>query len=162
MKLEGAVCIVTGSATGTGAACAIQLAKKGCRVVVNYTKSENDARQTLDTCKTAGAEAIMVKGDVGVDADLETLVAITLERFGRIDVLVNNAGVVLVKPLDETTWEDYRTVADVNLGGTFLACNSPQNGCTTNTAEVCNRDKGVEVAEVHLLIHTYFVSKLKQ
>ena len=55
MKLEGAVCIVTGSATGTGAACAIQLARKGCRVVVNYTKSEKDAKETVGTCMAAGA-----------------------------------------------------------------------------------------------------------
>ena len=69
MKLKDAVCIVTGSATGTGAACAIQLAGKGCRVVVNYTKSEQEARETVAACKAAGTEAIMVQGDVGRDGD---------------------------------------------------------------------------------------------
>ena len=93
MKLEGLVCIVTGSATGTGAACAIQLAKKGCRVVVNYTKSEKDARQTLDACKAAGTDAIMVKADVAADVDCRALAKAALDKWGRIDALINNAGI---------------------------------------------------------------------
>src|SRR5579859_3520156 len=79
MKLKDAVCIVTGSATGTGAACATQLARKGCRVVVNYTKSEKDATETLAACKAAGTDAIMVRGDVGSDADCRALAAAALK-----------------------------------------------------------------------------------
>jgi 3-oxoacyl-[acyl-carrier protein] reductase len=122
MKLEGAVCIVTGSATGAGAACAIQLARKGCRVVINYTKSENDARQTLDTCKTAGAEAIMVKGDVGVDADCRALAKAALDKWGRIDALINNAGITkfaAATDLDGLDAADFQRIYTVNVIGPY-------------------------------------------
>src|SRR5690349_4848495 len=93
MNLQDAVCIVTGSATGAGAACAVQLAQKGARLVVNYTRSEADARQTLKACTDAGAEAILVQADVAKDADCRALAQAALDRWGRIDGLINNAGI---------------------------------------------------------------------
>jgi 3-oxoacyl-[acyl-carrier protein] reductase len=122
MKLEGAVCIVTGSATGAGAACAIQLAKKGCRVVVNYTKSEKDATQTVDTCKKAGADAIMVKADVGNDADCRALAKAALDTWGRIDALINNAGITkfaAAADLDGLNAEDFQRIYAVNVVGPY-------------------------------------------
>jgi 3-oxoacyl-[acyl-carrier protein] reductase len=122
MKLEGAVSIVTGSATGTGAACAIQLARKGCRVVVNYRKSETDARQTVNACKTAGAEAIMVKADVGNDADCRTLAKAALDKWGRIDALINNAGITkfaAATDLDGLDAEDFQRIYAVNVIGPY-------------------------------------------
>jgi 3-oxoacyl-[acyl-carrier protein] reductase len=122
MKLEGAVCIVTGSATGAGAACAIQLAKKGCRVVVNYTKSEKDARQTVDSCKAAGAEAIMVRGDVSNDADCRALAKAALDKWGRIDALINNAGITkfaAAADLDGLDAEDFQRIYAVNVIGPY-------------------------------------------
>jgi 3-oxoacyl-[acyl-carrier protein] reductase len=122
MKLEGAVCIVTGSATGAGAACAIQLAKKGCRVVVNYTKSEKDAIQTVDTCKKAGADAIMVKADVGNDADCRALAKAALDTWGRIDALINNAGITkfaAAADLDGLNAEDFQRIYAVNVVGPY-------------------------------------------
>ena len=64
MDLKSAVCIVTGSAVGVGAACAVQLAKKGARVVINYSKSEQEARDTQAECHAAGGETLLVQGDV--------------------------------------------------------------------------------------------------
>jgi 3-oxoacyl-[acyl-carrier protein] reductase len=122
MKLKDAVCIVTGSATGTGAACAIQLAKKGCRVVVNYTKSEKDAAQTLAACKAAGADAIMVRGDVGSDPDCRALAAAALEKWGRIDALINNAGITkfaAASDLDGLDAEDFQRIYAVNVIGPY-------------------------------------------
>ena len=122
MKLKDAVCIVTGSATGTGAACAIQLAKKGCRVVVNYTKSEKDAAETLAACKAAGADAIMVKGDVGDDAACRTLAAAALDKWGRIDALINNAGITkfaAASDLDGLDAEDFQRIYAVNVIGPY-------------------------------------------
>ncbi|HEX7740971.1 MAG TPA: SDR family NAD(P)-dependent oxidoreductase, partial [Sphingobium sp.] len=122
MKLKDAVCIVTGSATGTGAACAIQLAKKGCRVVVNYTKSEKDATQTLAACRAAGADAIMVKGDVGSDADCRALAAAALDKWGRIDALINNAGITkfaAASDLDALDAEDFQRIYAVNVIGPY-------------------------------------------
>lgn len=122
MKLQGAVCIVTGSATGAGAACAIQLARKGCRVVVNYTKSEKDAEETLRACQAAGAEAIMVRGDVGKDADCRTLAKAALDKWGRIDALINNAGITkfaAATDLDGLDAEDFQRIYAVNVIGPY-------------------------------------------
>jgi NAD(P)-dependent dehydrogenase (short-subunit alcohol dehydrogenase family) len=122
MKLKDAVCIVTGSATGTGAACAIQLAGKGCRVVVNYTKSEKEAKETVDACKAAGAHAIMVKGDVGRDADCRALATAALDEWGRIDALINNAGITkfaAATDLDGLDAEDFQRIYAVNVIGPY-------------------------------------------
>jgi 3-oxoacyl-[acyl-carrier protein] reductase len=122
MKLKDAVCIVTGSATGTGAACAIQLARKGCRVVVNYTKSEEDAKETVAACKAAGADAILVKGDVARDADCRALAQAALDKWGRIDALINNAGItkfVAASDLDGLDAEDFQRLYAVNVIGPY-------------------------------------------
>ncbi len=122
MKLKDAVCIVTGSATGTGAACAIQLARKGCRVVVNYTKSEGDAKETVAACKAAGTEAILVKADVARDADCRALAQAALDKWGRIDALINNAGItkfVAASDLDGLDAEDFQRLYAVNVIGPY-------------------------------------------
>ena len=122
MNLESAVCIVTGSATGTGAACAIQLAKKGCRVVVNYTKSEQDAVRTLDACKAAGTDAIMVKADVSTDVDCRALAKAALDKWGRIDALINNAGITkfaAAADLDGLDAADFQRLYAVNVIGPY-------------------------------------------
>jgi 3-oxoacyl-[acyl-carrier protein] reductase len=122
MKLDGSVCIVTGSATGTGAACAVQLAGKGARVVVNYTKSEADARETAQKCEAAGAEAILVQGDVAADADCRKLAQAALDRWGRIDGLVNNAGITKFAAhadLDALSSDDFQRLYAVNVIGPY-------------------------------------------
>ena len=91
-SLKGKVAIVTGSATGLGAAVALQLADKGCNVVINYTKSEKEAKDTLAACEAKGVEALLAQGDVGEDADCRRIVDETVKKWGRVDVLVNNAG----------------------------------------------------------------------
>ena len=122
MNLKGTVCIVTGSATGTGAACAIQLARKGARVVINYTKSVKDAQETLEKCKAAGTDAIVVQGDVAVDADCRKLAQAALDKWGRIDGLVNNAGITkfaAAADLDALTAEDFQRIYAVNVIGPY-------------------------------------------
>jgi 3-oxoacyl-[acyl-carrier protein] reductase len=90
---ERKVAIVTGSATGVGAATAHGLAGRGYDVVVNYSKSEAEAERTLAACRQAGADALLVRGDVAEDADCRRMAHAAVERWGRIDALVNNAGV---------------------------------------------------------------------
>jgi 3-oxoacyl-[acyl-carrier protein] reductase len=122
MKLKDAVCIVTGSGTGTGAACAMQLAAKGCRVVVNYTKSEKEAKETAAACKAAGADAIVVKGDVAQDADCRALATAALDQWGRIDALINNAGITkfaAAADLDGLDAEDFQRIYAVNVIGPY-------------------------------------------
>src|ERR1700752_2206129 len=91
MAKSGKVAIVTGSATGLGASCALDLAGRGWNVGINYAKSRKEAEGTLAAVKAKGVEAILVQADMGQDADCRKLAAETLKQWGRIDGLINNA-----------------------------------------------------------------------
>ena len=121
-SLKDKVAIVTGSATGLGAAVALQLADKGCNVVINYTKSEKEAKETLAACQAKGVEAILAQGDVGEDADCRRIVDETVKKWGRVDVLVNNAGGTKFAnhaELDELNAEDFLWIYKVNVVGAY-------------------------------------------
>ncbi|WP_322795096.1 SDR family oxidoreductase [Tepidiforma sp.] len=122
MDLRGGVVIVTGSATGVGAACARLLASKGCNVVINYTKSEAEARETEAACREVGVETLLVQADVADDADCRRMAAEAVAKWGRIDGLINNAGVT--KFVDHTnleglTAEDFQRIYAVNVIGAY-------------------------------------------
>ncbi len=122
MNIHGAVTIVTGGGTGTGAACAIQLAKKGAKVVVNYSRSEKEARQTVKACEAAGGEAILARGDVAIDADCRALAQTAIDKWGRIDALINNAGITkfaAASDLDALDAEDFQRLYAVNVVGPY-------------------------------------------
>ena len=114
--------IVTGSATGIGAAVARQLAAKGRNVVVNYTKSAAEAEATAAECRALGVDALVCQADVALDADCRRLAETTLGAWGRIDYLVNNAGTTIFAAqtdLDAIQAEDFRRIYDVNVIGAF-------------------------------------------
>jgi len=90
---ERKVAIVTGSATGVGAATALLLARRGYDVLINYSKSEAEARASQTACQELGADTLLVRGDVSEDADCRALAQAAVVRWGRIDALVNNAGI---------------------------------------------------------------------
>src|SRR6266849_5624726 len=92
MSKDGLCAIVTGSASGLGAATAAILAKGGARIVVNYSSSQKEAEQTADLCRTAGGEVVVVQGDVSRDEDCKKIVA-AAAPWGRIDALINVAGI---------------------------------------------------------------------
>lgn len=121
--MNNAVCIVTGSATGIGAASVIDFARKGARVLINYTKSEAEANATADACRKLGVEALPVRGDVADDADCRRIAGVALERWGRIDVLVNNAGITKFASnhadLDALQAEDFQRLYAVNVVGAY-------------------------------------------
>jgi 3-oxoacyl-[acyl-carrier protein] reductase len=122
MNLQGAVCIVTGAGTGAGAACAIRLARKGCRVVVNYSRSRTEAMATQKECEAAGSEAIVVQADVSVDADCRALAQAAMDKWGRIDALINNAGITkfaAAADLDALNAEDFQRLYAVNVIGPY-------------------------------------------
>ena len=123
MELKNGVCIVTGSATGIGAACAIQLAQRGCRTVINYTKSETEARATLQACEKHGTEALLVRANVAEDADCRRMAEAALAKWGRIDALVNNAGTTKVAfnhaDLSALSAADFQHIYAVNVIGAF-------------------------------------------
>ncbi|MBL4721532.1 MAG: SDR family oxidoreductase [Alphaproteobacteria bacterium] len=118
MAEQRKVAIVTGSAAGLGAATALQLAAKGWNVVINYSRSEADAKETVAACEAEGVEALLVQADVGDDAECRDMVAQTMAKWGRIDALVNNAGTTkFVKhdDLDGLTPEDFERIFRVNV-----------------------------------------------
>lgn len=120
--LDGKVAIVTGSATGIGAATARVLAGRGASVLVNFTRSRAEAEATRDACRAAGGKAELAQGDVAQDADCRRLVAAALESWGRIDYLVNNAGTtkkVAHADLEGLSAEDFQRIYAVNTVGAF-------------------------------------------
>ncbi|MEQ8592389.1 MAG: glucose 1-dehydrogenase [Parvibaculum sp.] len=122
MPLKNKVAIVTGSATGLGAAVALRLADQGCNVVINYTKSETEAKETLAACEAKGVEAILGQGDVGEDAVCRRIVQTAVDKWGRVDVLVNNAGGTKFADhakLDELNAEDFLWIYKVNVVGAY-------------------------------------------
>ncbi|WP_257167851.1 SDR family NAD(P)-dependent oxidoreductase [Bradyrhizobium sp. SRS-191] len=121
MPTKGLSAIVTGSASGLGAATALLLAKAGMRIVVNYANSKSEAEQTADLCRKEGVEVIVVQGDVSRDKDCKTIVA-AAASWGRLDVLVNNAGTTKHVPhdqLDGLSAEDFQRIYAVNTIGPF-------------------------------------------
>ena len=121
MSKDGLCAIVTGSASGLGAATAAMLAKGGARIVVNYASSRKEAEQTADLCRGAGGEVLVVQGDVSRDEDCRKIAA-AAAPWGRLDALINNAGITKHMPhenLDGLSAEDFQRLFAVNTIGPF-------------------------------------------
>jgi NAD(P)-dependent dehydrogenase (short-subunit alcohol dehydrogenase family) len=121
MSKDGLCAVVTGSASGLGAATAAILAKGGARIVVNYSSSAKEAEQTADLCRSAGGEVVVVQGDVSRDEDCKKIVA-AAAPWGRLDALINNAGTtkhMAHANLDGLSAEDFQRMFGVNTIGPF-------------------------------------------
>ena len=120
MTLEHKICIVTGAATGIGRAIATKFVKEGAAVVIDYVGNSEHADQLVSALETIGGQALAVAADVSDAKQVAMLFDETIQRFGRLDVLVNNAGVEKKMPFVDTPDEDWNTVLAVNLTGPFL------------------------------------------
>src|ERR1700760_3994104 len=121
MSNDGLCAVITGSASGLGAATAAILAKGGARIVINYSSSQKEAEQTADLCRSAGGEVVVVQGDVSRDEDCRKIAA-AAAPWGRLDVLINNAGTtkhVAHDKLDDLTAEDFQRIYAVNTIGPY-------------------------------------------
>lgn len=118
--LAGKVIVITGAERGIGRALAVGFAQAGARLVINYLRSKADADETVRLVREARSEAVAVKGDIAAAATCRKLVSAAYRRFGRLDGIVNNAGVHLFKYLADVTEADWDTQLSVNLRGPFF------------------------------------------
>jgi 3-oxoacyl-[acyl-carrier protein] reductase len=141
-KLAGKVAVVSGASKGIGASIAQYLGAEGAAVVVNYSSSKAGADKVVDAIHAAGGKAIAVQGNVSKQADIERVFAETKAAFGRLDVLVNNAGIYEFVPLGEITEEHFRRLYDVNVLGPLLMTQEalkyfgPEGGSVINISSV--------------------------
>ena len=146
MSSERPVGLITGAATGIGSSVALALAKNGYDVVINYSRSEEAAKKTARDVESAGARTSVYRCDVSDDAGVRAMLEATKQQFGRLDVLINNAGTTIdVEPknLEGMKIEDWNRVFAVNVLGLFLVTRAAvpllrrsPNGCIVNTCSI--------------------------
>ena len=149
MKHQNKVAVVTGGVRDIGRAISLKLAAEGAKVVVNYHGSHDLAQQTLNDIESAGGQAILYKGDMTLPADVEGLIAKTIEAFGSsIDILVNVAGgLVARKTIDEMDLDFFNYVMQLNMSSTFLVTKAvvpymSEGASIVNFASQAGRDGG--------------------
>src|SRR2546422_2224432 len=143
-KLEGKVAVVTGASKGIGASIALHLAAEGASVVVNYSSSKEGADRIVGEINGNGGRAVAVQANLAKEGDVRRLFAETRKAFGRLDVLVNNAGVFHFQPLEEVTEAEYRWHFDTNVLGPLLATQEavkhfgPSGGTVINIGSIAS------------------------
>ncbi len=120
--LASKVAIVTGASRGIGQAIAETLAASGAHVVINYARNKGSAEDIVHRIQQNGGQALAVQADVSKVADLETLFQAAIEQFGHVDILINNAGVMTTKPIEQITEQDFDREFATNVKGTYFAC----------------------------------------
>lgn len=128
MRLEKRVVLVTGGAKRIGRHLALALARRGAHLIINYRYSNTDAQAVIREIETLGVEAMAVQGDVSNAADVDRMVRQSTERFGRIDVLINNAAVYFKTPFQHLSESDWDLTLDINLKGSFLCARAVADG----------------------------------
>jgi glucose 1-dehydrogenase len=114
------VVLVTGASSGIGKAIALAFGKKGCKVLVNYRGDDDAASEVVRVIDESGGKAIAFKADVSNEVEVSQMFAAAVEQFGRLDILISNAGIEKSAPIREMTLHDWTAVIDVNLTGSFL------------------------------------------
>jgi len=120
-RLEGKVAIVTGSSSGIGRGIAMKLAQEGAKVVINYSSSADKAEAVVKEIQQQNGEATAIKADMSLVAEIEQLVASSIEKYGRLNIFVSNAGIEHFGPFEEVTEKDFDQTFAVNTRGQFFA-----------------------------------------
>jgi len=154
LPLKGQSAIVTGSSTGLGAAVVSELAARGARVVVNYRSSEDEAEAVAKRIRDGGGEAIAVQADVSTEADVTRLFDACDEAYGRVDIVVANAGLQRDAAFADMTLEQWNTVMEVNLGGQFLCLREAVRRFRAQPGSEVSRARGkiVCMSSVHEIV----------
>jgi 3-oxoacyl-[acyl-carrier protein] reductase len=139
-NLQGKVALVTGASRGIGRATALALASEGAAIVVNYASSSSAATEVVEQIEANGGRAIAFKANVANSDEVDQLIAATMEKFGRIDVLVNNAGITRDTLLLRLKLEDWQAVIDLNLTGVFL--------CTRAVSKIMLKQKSGRIINI--------------
>ncbi|SFL87831.1 3-oxoacyl-[acyl-carrier-protein] reductase [Pelosinus propionicus] len=137
MHLDGKVAIITGASRGIGRSVAIELAKLGAKVVINYAGNEAAAEEVKNIIVAAGGQGIVVKADVGDVEAVDAMVKETINTFGKIDILVNNAGITRDNLLMRMKEEDWDAVMNINLKGVFV--------CTKAVSRIMMKQKSGKI-----------------
>jgi len=141
-KLAGKVAVVTGASKGIGAAIATQLAAEGAAIVVNYATSKEGADRVVAEITKNGGKAVAVQADMAKEKDIERLFAETKKAFGRLDILINNAGVYEFAPLEAVTEKNFHWHFNINVLGLLLASREaakligPEGGSIVNVSSI--------------------------
>lgn len=149
MRLKDRIALVTGSSRGVGRAIALAYAREGAKVMVNYTSNEKAAKEVVEAIQKMGSQAVAVKADVAKKVEVEALVKATVDHFGGIDVLVNNAGFTRPALMTKMTEQQWDEVVDLHLKGAFL--------CTQAAAQhmiAKNRGKIINITSVAGVVGT--------
>ena len=118
-SLSNKVAIVTGSSRGIGAQIAITLAEAGASVVINYSSNQKPADKIVSEINASGGSAIAIKADISSPEEVRLMFDLAISQFGKIDILINNAGSILYKTIQDTTDDDFDKIFSVNVKGTF-------------------------------------------
>ena len=144
MMLNGKVAVITGAGRGIGRAIALQFAEYGAKVVVNYRSSVAQVEELLASIQNAGGEAIAIQADVSREEEAKKLIDEAVKHFGRVDVLVNNAGITKDNLVMRMSEEDFDSVIDVNLKGTFF--------CMKHAATVMLKQKQGKIINISSVV----------
>jgi NAD(P)-dependent dehydrogenase (short-subunit alcohol dehydrogenase family) len=146
LPLESKAALVTGASKGVGKGIALELARSGCDVAVNYNADPAGAEATVAEISALGRKAFVVQGNVGTAADVDRMFGEVFGRFARLDIMVNNAGVQTWKPLLDLEEAEWDRVIDTNLKGCFLCTQRAARhmkdhggGCIVNIGSGCNK-----------------------
>ncbi|SHI30502.1 3-oxoacyl-[acyl-carrier protein] reductase [Mesonia phycicola] len=143
-NLNNKVILITGASRGIGAEVATELAKQGAKIIVNYAGSKPEAEKLVSQIKTIGGDAISIQADVSKPAEVKLLFNASIKYYGKIDVLVNNAGIMITKFIKDTSDNDFTKQFDVNVRGVFntlreAATKLADNGSIINFSTTVNR-----------------------
>ena len=139
MRLKDRIALVTGSSRGVGRAIALAYAREGAKVMVNYTSNEKAAKEVVEAIQSMGSQAVAVKADVAKKGEADALVKATVDYFGGIDVLVNNAGFTRPAMMIKMTEQQWDEVVDIHLKGAFLCAQAAaQHMIARNRGKIIN------------------------
>jgi 3-oxoacyl-[acyl-carrier protein] reductase len=143
-NLKDKVVLITGSSRGIGAAIALKVAQSGAKVIINYAGGKEPAEKLAQEIISKGGQALAIKADVSNSAEVKALFDESIAHFGKIDVLINNAGIMITKLIKDTTDEDFDRHFNINVKGTFntmreAASKLADNGSIINFSTSVNR-----------------------